>query len=163
MRVAPYFLFALALLALPACTASVTPPAPAAATPEADAIAAVKAANAVYEKALLDGDAATLGRALTDDFVFIGWEGEMTGKAEFVRAATQDYDMTASHPRDVVFRQLAPTVVQVTGIWEGDTVADGKTEHSVERFSNIWVRSADGWRIALEHTSPLTTATPARP
>ncbi len=155
MRAAPSLLFALALVGLPACTASVSAPSPAPGAAQADATAAVKAANEVYEKALMDGDAATLNRVLTEDFVFIGWEGELEGKAAFVRAATQEVDMTSSSPRDVVFRQLAPTVVQVTGIWEGDTVADGKSEHSVERFSNVWVRSADGWRIALEHTSPL--------
>lgn len=158
MRAAPSLMFAVALLGLSACTASVNAPTPAV----ADATAAVKAANERYEKALMDGDAATLNRVLADDFVFIGWEGEMTGKAEFIRSATEDYDMTASNPREVVFRELAPTVVQVTGIWEGDTVADGKSDHSVERFSNVWVRSGDGWRIALEHTSPLANPTPAR-
>ena len=153
MRTALPLMFGLALLGLSACTASVSAPAPAEAV--ADATAAVKAANELYEKALMDGDAAALERVLSDDFIFIGWEGEMTGKAEFIRSATQDYDMTSSSPREVAFRQLAPTVVQVTGIWEGDTVADGKTDHSVERFSNIWVRSAAGWRMELEHTSPL--------
>ena len=151
MRTALSLMFGLALLGLTACTASVSAPAPAV----ADATAAVKAANELYEKALMDGDAAALERVLAEDFIFIGWEGEMTGKAEFIRSSTQDYDMTSSSPREVAFRQLAPTVVQVTGIWEGDTAAGTKTDHSVERFSNIWVRSAAGWRMELEHTSPL--------
>jgi ketosteroid isomerase-like protein len=143
-------------MALAACLASCSLPA------AGDGVAAVKAANEVYETALLDGDGAALGRVLTDDFVFIGWEGETMDKAEFVRGATREYDMTSSAPRDVQIRQLAPTVVQVTGIWEGDTVTDGTVDHGVERFSNIWVRSAAGWRIELEHTSPLAAPTPAR-
>ena len=95
MRAAPSLLFALALVGLPACTASVSAPTPAPGAAQADATAAVKAANETYEKALMDGDAATLNRVLTEDFVFIGWEGELEGKAAFVRAATQEVDMTS--------------------------------------------------------------------
>jgi len=141
----------LAVLSLAACH---KPPAPVGPL-TGDGVAAVRSANEVYEKALLDGDAAALDRVLADDFGFIGWEGETMDKAAFITDATRGHDMTASSSREVVIRQLAPTVVQVTGVWEGDTVEDGQTDHSVERFSNVWVRSSAGWRIELEHTSPL--------
>ncbi|MBX7248179.1 MAG: nuclear transport factor 2 family protein [Caulobacteraceae bacterium] len=123
--------------------------------PATDAAGAVRKANEAYEKALLDGDAAALGAVLADDFTFIGWEGETMDKAAFIEDATRGHDMTVSSSRDVVIRAIAPTVVQVIGVWEGDTVQDGQTDHSVERFSNVWVKSAAGWRIELEHTSPL--------
>ena len=79
----------LAAVSLAACTA---PPA----TTTADGVAAVRAANEIYEKALLDGDAAALERVLADDFGFTGWEGETSNKAGFIADATRGHDMTVS-------------------------------------------------------------------
>lgn len=139
----------IAAIALAACARPEASPAP------ATDIAAIRSANDAYEKALLDGDAAALDRALADDFVFIGWEGETWGKAAHIRDATEGHDLTTSSARDLDIRILAPTVAQVTGIWEGDAVTDGKSAHAVERFSNVWIRTPAGWRVELEHTSPL--------
>ncbi len=49
------------------------------------------------------------------------------------------------------------------GIWTFDITRDGKAEWVTARYSFIWEKAGDGWKIQLLHSSLMPEKLPARP
>ena len=134
--------------------------APARGNPEAE----LKAANAEYDKALVDGDAAALNRHYTDDFTIIDDDARIHDKADQIAFMTQSLDLLNAKSDDVRMWLLGPDAALVTGRFAGRYRIEGKENEFTERYTSIWVRDDGRWRIRHEHSSvvPAEEAAPGK-
>ena len=113
----------------------------------------LRQANAAYDRALINGDAAALNRFYTDDFQIISADAEVHGKADQIEFMTKQVDLLNAKTDDVRVTMLAPDKALLTGRLKGRYRFEGKENDFVERYTSIWVREGDGWRLKHEHSS----------
>lgn len=123
----------------------------------------LRAANAQYDQALIEGDAAALNRYYTDDFQRIGNDGALHDKKNQVQFMTKEVDLLNGRGDDVKVTMLGPNSALVTGRFAGRYRYKGKQEDFTERYTSVWVRKDGRWRVRHEHASlvpkPETRAT----
>ncbi len=129
--------------------------------PGGDVESALLAANASYDRALIDGDAAALDRLYAPDFVFVGDRAELRGKAAQIAHMTAgSIDLLDARSDEIAIARLGPDAALLTGRFRG-RYRDGPREIGfVERYSSVWVRQTGTWRLRHEHSS-FESATPA--
>lgn len=115
----------------------------------------LRAANAQYDRALINGDAAALNRYYTDDFQIIDDEGAVHDKQNQVKFMTEEVDLLDARGDDVKVTMLGPDSALVTGRFLGRYRYKGKEEDFTERYSSVWVRKGGQWRVRHEHSSTL--------
>src|SRR5687768_2757682 len=79
----------------------------------------LRAANAQYDQALIQGDAAALHRYYTDDFQRIGNDGAVHDKKNQVQLMTKEVDLLNGRGDDVKVTMLGPDSALVTGRFAG--------------------------------------------
>lgn len=120
---------------------------------EASAESAIRAANAGYDKALIDGDAAALEEYYTDDFQIIDDDGELHDKQNQIAFMTREVDLLNARADEVDVTMLGPDSALVTGRFTGRYRYQGKEEDFTERYTSVWVRDGGRWRVKHEHAS----------
>lgn len=113
----------------------------------------LRAANAAYDKALIDGDATALNRLYTDDFRIIDDDANISDKQEQIRFITKNVDVLDGKSDDVRVTMLGPASALMTGRFIGRYRYKGKEDDFVERYTSVWVRDADLWKLKHEHSS----------
>lgn len=113
----------------------------------------IGAANAAYDQALIAGDAKALNRTYTDDFKIIDDDANVSDKRSQVRFMTEQLDLIEAHSDDVKVTPLGKDAALVTGRFTGRYRMDGAENSFTERYTSIWVRDGDQWRIKHEHSS----------
>lgn len=121
---------------------------------------ALLAANAEYEKALIAGDAAALGRFYTDDFQIIDDDGAIHRKANQIAFMTKEVDLLQARGDDVKVTMLGRDSALVTGRFAGRYRYNGKVEDFQERYTSVWQRQDGNWRVRHEHASSVPKAAP---
>ena len=119
----------------------------------------LRAANAEYDQALIDGDAAVLNRYYTEDFQIIDDKGAVHDKQNQVQFMTQQVDLLSARGDDVKVTMLGPESALVTGRFSGRYRYKGKEEDFTERYTSVWVRKDGQWRVRHEHASLLPKPT----
>ena len=120
---------------------------------QASAETAIRAANAEYGKALLDGDAAALEQHYTDDFQIIDDDAEMHGKKGQIEFMTREVDLLQTREDDVKVTMLGPDSALVTGRVTGRYRYQGQEDDFTERYTSVWQRQDGRWRLRHEHGS----------
>ncbi len=120
---------------------------------EAAARQGLLAANASYDKALVDGDAAALERFYTDDFSIIDDDAGIHGKREQIDFMTKTVDLLDAKSDGVRVTMLGPDSAMLTGRFVGRYRMDGKEAAFTERYTSVWVREGEAWRVRHEHAS----------
>ena len=115
----------------------------------------LRAANAGYDQALIEGDAAALNRYYTDDFERIGNDGAVHDKNNQVHFMTKEVDLLNGRGDDVEVTMLGPDSALVTGRFAGRYRYKGSEENFTERYTSVWVRKDGEWRVRHEHASLL--------
>lgn len=115
--------------------------------------AALRAANAQYDRALIDGDAPALDRFYADDFKIISDDAEISDKKEQIRFMTEEVDLLEARSDDVHLTMLGPDSALMTGRFTGRYSYKGQERDFVERYTAIWVRDGENWRLKHEHSS----------
>ena len=130
---------------------------------QSSAEAAVRAASAGYDRALVDGDAAALERYYTADFQRFGNDGAVHGKQDQIAFVTREVDLLAARSDELAVTMLGPDFALVTGRVSGRYRYQGKAQDFAERFTNVWQRQDGRWRVRHEHASlvPKPEAPPA--
>lgn len=123
-----------------------------------DVVAEVRAAFGRYERALVDGDVATLTELFWDDPRCLRY-----GVADRQRGAAQIAAWRARHPSVPAGRRLRDT--HVLAVDDRTAVVntlfdypDGRVEG---RQTQVWVRFAEAWRIVSAHVSEIVPEIPA--
>jgi ketosteroid isomerase-like protein len=135
----------LAVLAIAACAEA--PP------DQAAAQKALLAANNDYDRALIAGDAPALGRVYVDDFQIIDDDADLHGKRDQIELMTRTVDLLQARSDQVRVTMLGPDAALLTGRLVGRYRMDGREADFTERYTSIWVRDGEHWRLRHEHSS----------
>lgn len=121
----------------------------------------LRAANAAYDRALIAGDAAALGRIFTDDFTIIDDDANVRGKREQIKTLTEVVDLLEARSDDVKIATLGADAALMTGRFTGRYRAGGKENTFTERYTSVWVREDGEWKVKHEHASVVPKPEPA--
>jgi ketosteroid isomerase-like protein len=140
-------------LLLAACTFTLPDGAPKSAP---NSVAALRAQADAWDAAIVRKDRAAIAGNMSETFEQIGSDGRVAGKQAFLEAIVSDK------------LEIAPYTVQEFRVrWYGDTALvsgrtdmhgswDGKPFRSHYRFTDTYVREADGrWRVVNVHTTEI--------
>ena len=122
-----------------------------------EVVAAVRAAFARYERALVDGDVAVLTELFWDDPRCVRY-----GVADRQHGAAEIAAWRRAHPSVPPGRQLHETVIvaldertAVVSTLFGYPGPGGSGSAAEGRQTQTWVRLAAGWRIVAAHVSEI--------
>jgi ketosteroid isomerase-like protein len=109
-----------------------------------------------WDQAMIGNDPAAIGRFMADEWVIVGPDGSVSGKADFLSqvasgALTHD-EMTSE---DIDLRRYGDTVVVIARGVSGGRY-EGQPFRLTERGSNVFVRRDDRWQCVLTHLSTLS-------
>lgn len=122
--------------------------------PEIDAVIAAARRRSA---ALVAGDATALGALLTDDFAYVNSAGHLLDRASYLRAYVTSgetrwirQELDDFHVR--VAGDVAVLICRVRDVasFEGEAPTDTRA-----RSTQVWRRTADGWRCMSIQTTRL--------
>lgn len=100
-----------------------------------------------FAETLLRRDGVAHGNLLAEDLVHIGFEGQIAGKAEYMRFFEGgNWKYTRYVPSGVAIKVLGGAAV-VTGRVDRAIVVNGKETVGAFAFTLVWARVADGWKM----------------
>jgi ketosteroid isomerase-like protein len=114
-----------------------------------DDAATVAALDREYQAAVKHNDAATMARILADDFVLVAGNGRTYDRDALLaeaRSAAVRYEQQDELEQQV--RVWGDTAVVTAKLWVKGT-REGEAFDRKLWFSDVYVRTADGWRYAL--------------
>ena len=122
---------------------------------EESIVAGAREANAAYDRALIDGDAAALAEIYADDFTLIDDDGAVHGKRDQIAQMTTRVDLLDAKSDDIKVTPLGADAALITGRFTGRYRMDGKENAFTERYTSVWVRKDRKWKVRHEHASLL--------
>ena len=137
-------IIAAAAMTLAACRAGVD---------EAKVRSELQAANAAYDRALVAGDAKALRQMYTDDFQIIDDDANVSDKKNQVEFMTEELDLLDARSDEVKVTPLGDDAALLTGRFTGRYMMNGQENAFTERYTSVWVRDGDSWKIRQEHPS----------
>lgn len=140
-----YTSIVLMILMLTGCSASSANP--------ANSETEILAVNEAYNRALVEGDALALNLLLTNDFRIIDDDAGIHDKRDQIEFMTTEIDLIHARGDDVEVAMLGPDAALVTGRFIGRYRYKGTETDFTERYTSIWVRDGERWRVMHEHTS----------
>ena len=113
----------------------------------------VAALDTQYQAAVEKNDAATMDRILADDFVLVTGRGKTYSKADLLKEA-RDKTFIYEHQEDSnkKVRVWGDTAVVTALLWAKGT-EEGKPFEYKLWFSDLYVRTATGWRYLFAQSS----------
>ena len=120
---------------------------------DSTAIEAVMAANAAKDRAMVGRDAKALAAFYTDDYRVIDSRADIHDKENQVSFMINSVELLEADSDEVKVEMLAPDAALVTGRLTGRYRMDGKESDFVERYTGLWVRQGQHWRVKHEHGS----------
>lgn len=112
-------------------------------------------ADAQWNTLRLQADVAGLDRLLVDDWLLTHSDGRVQTKREYLdELATRSRRNQAIDNEDVAWRTYGATAV-VTGVSVQAAVSAGTPWSGRFRFTRVWVRQGDAWRMVASHSSRI--------
>ena len=114
----------------------------------------IRKVEAALCEAIRGGDAAAIARLEDETYALTNSKGEVTTRADDIADAKKGvrYDEFRNHEQTVRLYGDAAIVLGVTSV-KGS--AGGKPFAADFRFTDTYVRRADGWKIAASHATRL--------
>lgn len=118
----------------------------------------LRASETALRAAQLAGDVGALDRLLDDALVFTGPDGAVYGKADDLDAHREGWvSIGRLEPSDERIQQYGSVAVvsvrmDMAGSWQGQPF------EGPFRYTRVWRRTADGWRIVAGHVSGIAPA-----
>jgi len=116
----------------------------------------LRAREAALRQAQLTSDVGVLDRLVDEELVFIGPNGAVYGKADYLdghrRGVIRITRLDPSEERIQLFGKVAVVSVrmEMSGTFEGNAFAGSF------RYTRVWCARADGWRIVAGHVSAIS-------
>jgi ketosteroid isomerase-like protein len=141
-----------ALLVVCACASPLVTSALEQSQDDADA-RTLAALDSEYQRAVKDNDAVTMGRILAPGFVLVTGQGKSFSREDLLSEARHK-STTYEHQEDSnrTVRVFGNTAVVTALLW-AKGVSDGKTFDLKLWFSDVYVRTRDGWRYIFGQAS----------
>lgn len=116
----------------------------------------ILACEAELRNAQLTGDVAVLDRLLDDLLVFTNIDGTLSSKSDDLSLHRSGrLRITRMDPSDRQLLHLGATSV-VSVRMNADAVMDGVAVTATLRYTRIWHRRPDGWRLVAGHMSTVS-------
>jgi ketosteroid isomerase-like protein len=116
----------------------------------------ILACEAELRNAQLTGDVAVLDRLLDDLLVFTNIDGTLSSKSDDLSLhRSARLRITRMDPSDRQLLHLGATSV-VSVRMNADAVMDGVAVTATLRYTCIWHRRPDGWRLVAGHMSTVS-------
>ena len=114
----------------------------------------IRKVEAALCDALRDGDAATIAKLEDDTYTLTNSKSEVTTRADDIADAKKGvrYDEFRNHEQTVRLYGDAAIVLGITTV-KGS--AGGKPFAADFKFTDTYVRRADGWKIAASHATRI--------
>jgi ketosteroid isomerase-like protein len=115
----------------------------------------VREVKRLYDVAQLKNDASWFERTFAEDYVWIGPDGVVVPKAEYVRDL-ESHDLTweSVEAKDMEVRVYGDTAI-ATGRFFGKGHLKGKLLDERQRFTSVLIKRNGRWQIITEHCSKL--------
>jgi ketosteroid isomerase-like protein len=108
-----------------------------------------------YDVAQLANDGEWFERMFADDYVFIGSDGVMVSKKDYVKdMESHDLVWASVTVKDMQVRVYGDTAV-VTGRFFGKGRYKGSPLDERQRFTSVWIKRSGRWQGISEHGSKL--------
>jgi len=141
-----------AILSLVVITAAVVL-APRQSASSADDEKTVAALDTEYQAAVKINDVKTMDRILADNYVLVNGRGQTESKADLIRESSSgSYVYEHQEDTDRTVRVWGDTAVVTALIWVKGT-EDGKPFDHKVWFSDVYVRTPQGWRYVFAQVS----------
>lgn len=115
----------------------------------------VREVKRLYDVAQLKNDATWFERTFAEDYVWIGPDGIVVPKAEYVRdLASHDLTWESVEAKDMEVRVYGDTAI-ATGRFFGKGHFKGKLLDERQRFTSVLIKRNGRWQIITEHCSKL--------
>lgn len=107
-----------------------------------------------YQRAVKMNDASTMDRILADDFILVTGRGKVFTKADLLKDAREG-NTKYEHQEDTqqTVRVWGDTAVITALLWEKGTSKDGTSFDKKLWFSDIYMKTANGWKYAFAQAS----------
>jgi ketosteroid isomerase-like protein len=105
-----------------------------------------------YQRAVKEGDVATMSRILADDFVLVTGRGKIFTKEDLLQEARGKLTYERQEEIEQTVRVWGDTAVVTALLWAKGT-NDGKPFEYRLWFSDTYVRTSIGWRYVMGQAS----------
>ena len=119
-----------------------------------------------FQSATVAADAATIGKLMADDAIFVHGSALVQTKAEFLEAATKgQFRITTYEIKEakVVFFDGGAIVSGMQDVTLAPRAPGGQPFEVQMRVSSVWVPKPAGWQLILNQGTPIQPPPPARP
>ncbi len=109
-------------------------------------------------KAMIDGDAATLGELLAEDLIYTHSSARLDDKKSYIvsiTSGTLKYRKVSRHDETI---RVSGDAALITGRVEIDAVLAGAERHLVSRYLNVWLKRGGRWQLAAWQSTPVPAA-----
>jgi ketosteroid isomerase-like protein len=101
-----------------------------------------------WDKAIVDKDTAAIAANMSDDFLQIDGTGDIHDKAEFIALLTSPKLVIEPYSVDELEIRVHEGMAMLTGRTRMHGRWDGKPFESDYRYTDVYIREADHWRVA---------------
>lgn len=107
-----------------------------------------------WADAYVKRDSAFVEKITVSDFAFIGPDGSMVGKAEYVKSIEGDTVFTAFKLEDIKVRVYGDAAV-VLGLADVTAKTKGEEESGKYSFTDVFVKQKGEWKAVSGHVTPV--------
>ena len=109
------------------------------------------------EKGFIDaakkGDPAFLKRTLTDDFSFVGFDGQLADRQEMIDQLSDGGVDLLAYNLKVVSLSDSAAIVTYDVVLRVPAAEDQGPPPRYQHFSTVWVKQADAWKMKFQQQS----------
>lgn len=107
-----------------------------------------------WANAYVKRDTAFVQRITSDDFAFIGPDGSMVSKEEYVKSMTGDTEFTAFKVEELKVRIYGDAAI-VLGLATVTAKTKGEEDHGRYSFTDVFVKQKGEWKAVSGHVTPV--------
>ena len=110
------------------------------------------------EKSFVDaakkGDAAFFKRTLTDDFSFVGFDGQLAGRQEMIDQHSEPGFNVMPYNMKVMSIADGMAIVTYDVVLRVPPEEDQGPPPRYQHFSTVWVKQGDAWKMKFQQMTP---------
>ena len=111
------------------------------------------AAEQSFIDAAKNGDAAFLKRTLTDDFVFVAFDGQLSSRQEMIDNLSEGGVKILPYNMKVVPAGDSAAIVTYDVVLTVPPVEDQGPPPRYQHYSTVWVKQGDAWKMKFQQMS----------
>jgi ketosteroid isomerase-like protein len=108
-----------------------------------------------WTRAWLEQDAATVDRLMAPGYVYITPTGQVLDRATILGVVKSPEYRASGRRSEVSVMRLGTDTAVLVSRWQGRVSYQGRLFEEDHRYTSVFVRDDQGWRVAVEHSSAI--------